>query len=291
MASHEELSQWVLAYAKKINLQVTSLDWVDSYYKGFSDLIVKLEIGKETFRGRGTDLDPDVALMKGVTEAIERFICRKSKISSFGVAGHYDINSAKRNSALEYVERASINWHFCQGIRMKHLSTESVSIKTKDISDIKMKVHQFNIRTPSNLFGVFTLAEGITSGHEIGGIMGAAVCNDLRSALDKATIECFRNLAALSFRNRSSMTLEEFRMLEKPTSEDSQRLLFNRSYCMDLLEKISGRESERSFNISFENLNFVDLTHSELNNLNCPLKFVRCVDEHGKAAPDTEFVG
>ena len=90
MADHERLSQWVLSTAKDLNLRVTNLDWIDSYCKDYFDIAVKIEIDSKIYEGRGSDIDSTVALMKGVTEAIERFVCRTNNISSIGIAGHYD---------------------------------------------------------------------------------------------------------------------------------------------------------------------------------------------------------
>lgn len=292
MADHERLSQWVLSTAKDLNLRVTKLDWIDSYYKGYSDIAVKIEIDSKIYEGRGADIDSTVALMKGVTEAIERFVCRANNISSIGVAGHYGQDAAKENSLLEFIERTSISTHFIQKIGMKLKSAESISISTKDFGKVALKVHQFQMNAPENYFGVFTLAEGIDSGFEIGGIMGASVARNPEDALMKSSIECFRNVAALSAHSHGSMSYDQFIKIKKPSSEDSQDLLFNRQYCKTLLDTFSQSTATRAaLNVNLEDLIFENLDYSSSALKGCPLKFVKCLDQNRNPAPDIEFVG
>lgn len=292
MANHERLTQWVLAIAKDLNLQVTNLEWIGDYYKDYSDLAVKIEIDSKIYDGRGSDSDSTTALMKGVTEAVERFACAENRISSFGVAGHYDLDVAKENSLLEFIERSSISFHFNEKLGMKHHSSESISINTKDFGLLPFKVHQFQMTTPENTFGVFTLAEGIDSGFQIGGIMGAAVARNLKDAVKKSSIECFRNLAALKTYSRGSLSLDQFKKIKKPSAEDSQSLLFNNVYCRDLLELfLIPNPFELKSNLHLENLIFEELDYSSPVLANCPLKFVKCLDQFRNPAPHAEFVG
>jgi hypothetical protein len=292
MADHERLSQWVLSTAKDLNLRVTKLDWIDSYYKGYSDIAVNIEIDSKIYEGRGADIDSTVALMKGVTEAIERFVCRANNISSIGVAGHYNQDAAKENSLLESIERSSISTHFIQKIGMKLKSTESISINTKDFGKVALKVHQFQMNAPEKCFGVFTLAEGIDSSFEIGGIMGASVARNPEDALMKSSIECFRNVAALSMHSQASVSFDQFKKIKKPSSKDSQNLLFNQQYCKTLLDIfLHSKAIEESRTVSLENPIFESLDYSSDVLSGCPLKFVRCLDQNREPAPDTEFVG
>lgn len=292
MADHERLSQWVLHCAKNLNLRVTKLDWIECYFKGYSDIAVKIEIDSKVYEGRGSDIDSEVALMKGVTEAVERFVCRINNISSIGVAGHYDFDAAKENSMLEFIERSTISNHFTKKICMKLISTKNISIASKDFGNLVLKVHQFQMNTPEKYFGVFTLAEGIDSGYAIGGIMGASVARNEEDALRKSSIECFRNIAALSTHSHGSIGLDQFVKNKKPSSEDSQNLLFNQQYCKDLLDTFTqSKPIETAPNINLEDLKFESLDYSSSPLKNCPLKFVRCLDQNKNPAPDTEFVG
>ncbi len=292
MADHERLSQWVLSTAKELNLRVTKLDWIDSYYKGYSDIAVKIEIDSKIYEGRGSGVDSTLALMKGVTEAVERFVCRTNNISSIGVAGHFDQDAAKENSLLEFIERYAISLHFNEKIGMKLESTKNISIASKDFGKIVLKVHQLQMNTPENYFGIFTLAEGIESGFEIGGIMGASAARNLEDALRKSSIECFRNVAALSTHSHGSMNFDQFVKIKKPSSEDAQNLLFNQQYCKNLLDAFSQSKATKvAQNINLEGLIFESLGYSSSVLKNCPLKFVRCLDKNRNPAPDTEFAG
>ncbi|MCK6596836.1 MAG: hypothetical protein L6Q37_00610 [Bdellovibrionaceae bacterium] len=275
MANHEGLSQWVLSSAKDLNLRVTKLDWIDRYYKGYSDIEAKIQIDLKMYSGRGSDFDSTTALMKTVTESIERFVCHANKISSIGVAGHYNLEIAKENALLEFFERSIIWSHFHKKIGMKCVSTESISMNA-----------------PDGYFGVFTLAEGLESGFEIGGIMGASVARDLDKALKKSSIECLRNVSALANYSHESLSYEQFKKIQKPSSEDSQNLLFNKSYCQELLDIVSKENiGEMPTALGIGQLIFEELPYSALVLKDCPLRFVRCLDQNRNPAPDTEFVG
>ena len=175
---------------------------------------------------------------------------------------------------------------------MKLESTKNFSITSKDFGNVVLKVHQFQMNTPASYFGVFTLAEGIESGFEIGGIMGACVARNLEDALRKSSIECFRNVSALSTHSHSSINFDQFIKIKKPSSEDSQNLLFNRQYCKTLLDTFSqSTVTKESLSVNLENLIFERLDYSSSVLRDCPLKFVRCLVQNRNPAPDTEFVG
>ncbi len=289
MAYHERLNQWLLKNAKSLNLRVTKLDWIHQHFNGYSDIAVKIEIALSIFEGRGTDTDADIALVKAVTEAIERFVCRENKISSVGVAGHYDLNLAKKNALFEFIERTAINFHFSQKIGMNLISTNQISVNIKALGFVQLNVHQFQMNVPNGFTGVFTLAEGLDS-VDIGGIMGSAVCKDLDVAIKKSSIECFRNVFALSIANHDSTSIDDLRKIKSPTSLDSQNLLFDKSYCKHLLELFLS-ENKTASELDPKSLVFEELRCKSEVLQGFPLKFVRCLDQNRNPAPDTEFVG
>jgi ribosomal protein S12 methylthiotransferase accessory factor YcaO len=293
MAYQEKLSQWILSNAKNLNLKIIHLDWTKKYFEGLYDLVISIEINSEKFEGRGADYDKDIALLKGFSEAIERFVCKSNHISSIGVAAHYNQDLAKENALFEFIERYSIAYHLKNGIGMKRISTKEHLVDTKQFGAVKMQTHQFLMKTPEGLFGVFAIAEGSQSKTQIGGIMGAAVCETLEEALNKSLIECLRNVSALSDNLIRPIDHSEFEKIERPTSADSQGLLFNHNYCKDLmliLESVSNDMDEENFE------DFSQMTYQELKGnsdllSSCPLYFVRCLDKNQLPAPDTEFVG
>ena len=129
MANNQRLGQWALNQAKAVKLHVTRLEWIGDFFPGFTDLQVKIEIDSKVFEGRGSDLDKDVALAKGLTEAIERFICFSNRITSLGVAGHYDFEKAKENAFLEFIERSLLSYHYENKIPMRKLSVKSLDVQ------------------------------------------------------------------------------------------------------------------------------------------------------------------
>jgi len=160
MAYQEKLSQWILSNAKNLNLKIIHLDWTKKYFEHLYDLVVSIQINSEKFEGRGADYNKDIALLKGFSEAMERFICKSNKISSIGVAAHYNQDLAKENALFEFMERYSIAYHFENQIGMKRLSKKEHLVDTKHFGAVKMQMHQFLMKTPEGHSGVFAIAEG-----------------------------------------------------------------------------------------------------------------------------------
>tara|TARA_B110001454_G_scaffold43791_1_gene42834 strand:- start:797 stop:1675 length:879 start_codon:yes stop_codon:yes gene_type:complete len=292
MANYEGLNRWILDSADILNLQVTQLDWIHEYFQGHYDLDVKVEIDSKTYSGRGSDLDSNLALVKAVCESIERYVCDENKISSTGVAGHLDFDLAKENALLEYIERISIWSHHNQKNGMKLISSEGFVIDTKDYGKIDFNLLQFEMIVPVGFIGIFTLAHGLDSGKNFGGIVGAAVSRDIHTAQTKSKIECLRNVSALKVDSIVPIAHRQFKKISKPTSKDSQGLLFDPSYCKDLIENLNIKHDMKTdFNLDINTLNFSELKFSTLALNECPLKFVRCLDQNSNPAPDAEFVG
>lgn len=294
MANNQRLGQWALNQAKALKLHVNRLEWIGDFFPGFIDLQVKIEIDFKIFEGRGSDLDKDVALAKGLTEAIERFICFSNRITSLGVAGHYDIEKAKENAFLEFIERSLLSYHYENKIPMRKLSVKSLDVHVLRKGISTFSLHQFQMQDCGDLHGVFTLAEGLTSSPQLGGIMGASVSHDLHSAITKSTIECMRNVSALSQFQLSSLNVQDFREIQNPTSEDSRRLLFDPEYCQNLLDIFSTPNATSNFTFSQlkkNQMKFEELKSSHPLLKDCPLVFVRCLDANGSSTPNVEFVG
>lgn len=292
MANYEGLNRWILDSAEILNLQVVQLDWIHEYFQDHYDLDVKIEIDSKIYRGRGSDVDSNLALIKAVCEAIERYVCDKDKISSTGVAGHQNFDLAKENALLEYIERISIWSHHSQKNGMKLISSEGFTIDTKDYGKTDFNLLQFEMIVPVGFVGIFTLAHGLDSGKNLGGIMGAAVSRKIQDAQKKSKIECLRNLAALKVESIAPISHEKFKKIAKPTSNDSQGLLFDPSYCKNLVEVLNlKQEIKIDLNIDLNNLKFLELIYSHPSLNECPLKFAYCLDQDNNPAPDAEFVG
>lgn len=294
MAHIERLGPWALTQAKALNLQVTRLEWVHDYFPGYTDLQVKIEIDSRIFEGRGSDINKDMAFAKGLTEAVERYVCFSNGVTSLGVAGHYDFEKAKQNAYLEFVERSILSFHYQNKVPMKQLSSKPLSIKVAGHDNVLIfNIHQLQMNIGSGLFGVFTLAEGLSCDPQFGGTMGAAVAMSLDSAITRSSIECMRNVAALGTHYFEPLSFHDFQLIKLPTSEDSRRLLFSPGYCQGLLTIISGDCNFKAIPPDFrsDRMTFKELSYSHSLLKDCPLRFIQCLDSNGSSAPDTEFVG
>lgn len=294
MAHIERLGPWALTQAKALNLKVTKLEWVHDYFPGYTDLQIKIEIDSRIFEGRGSDLNKDIAFAKGLTEAIERYVCFSNGLTSLGVAGHYDFEKAKENAYLEFVERSLLNFHFQKKVTMKKISSKPLHIKVIGHDNVFIfNIHHFQMNIYDGLFGVFTLAEGLSCNPQFGGIMGASVSTDLDSAITKSSIECMRNVAALAEHRLKPLGFQDFKVIKHPTSEDSRRLLFSPEYSQGLLNIFDRNSNSEIQNpdFKFNGMFFKELSYSHSLLKDCPLRFALCLDSNGASAPDTEFVG
>lgn len=294
MAHIERLGPWALTHAKALNLQVLRLEWVRDYFPGYTDLQVKIEIDSKIFEGRGSDLNKDIAFAKGLTEAIERYVCFSNGVTSLGVAGHYDFENAKENAYFEFIERSFLNFHYKNKAPMKKISSKALNINVSGHDNtFPFKMYHFQMSVGGGLFAVFSLAEGLSCSPQFGGIMGASVSSDLASAITKASIECMRNVAALGLYRIEPLSHQDFQRINSPSSEDSRRLLFSPEYCRNLLNIFSSdfNSEIEPLDFKFDQMIFKELSYSHPLLKDCPLKFVQCLDSSGSRAPDIEFVG
>lgn len=288
MASQHELRKWILKNQDILDLEVRELTWIRSCYPGMLDLDVSISIDGREFKGRGSDQNEDVALGKAVCEAIERFMCWERKISSTGVAGHFDECAARENARLEYVERASLSFHFKNRTSLLQVAKKEISINVLGRNQ-SAQFHTFQISSPLDHVIRLCLVEGVNYAFRFGGILGLGCAKTESAALQKAELECMRSVSALSDFEISPISQLEFREIEKPSSEQRKRLLFNADYCGNLMTwlfegsgKLLPMESPEYF--------YSELRSSNRILKDCPLRFFKCEAEQ-EANFSLEFVG
>ncbi|MFZ4402806.1 MAG: hypothetical protein ACOYOK_01780 [Pseudobdellovibrionaceae bacterium] len=289
MADQKELAIWIAEHAKHFQLKVKHLSWPTEFGLSIQDVSVQVTVNQRVFVGRGADEDVDIALIKATVEAFERAICYANKISTIGVAGHIALAKAQENALLEFIERTSLQNHFSKKQPMQKLSTHEQIVQTKDFGKVVFRLHHFQMQTPKGIYSVFALAEAFD--HKLGGIMGLAAERSLDQAIKKSTIEVLRNLTSLQERSINPLSLAEFKKISYPTAEDSQRLLFDHQYTLNLYKTYSQEDifvpaENHPINVQFKNL---ECSFSELNSI--PLYFVQATDHQGQSTLQPEFVG
>jgi len=76
MANSTQLTDWVIANAKRLELAVTRVGWVEKWLPGYHDYQVKISLRKNIYAGRGIDRQEQIAFEKSVSEALERAATR-----------------------------------------------------------------------------------------------------------------------------------------------------------------------------------------------------------------------
>ncbi len=288
MASQLELTKWILKNQDLFDLKVRELTWIRSCYPGMLDLDVSVTIEGKEFKGRGSDRSEDVALGKAVCEAIERFMCWEHKISSTGVAGHFDEYAVRENARIEHIERASLFSHFKNETSLLQIAKKEISINVLG-RDHHAQFHTFQISSPSDHVVKLCLVEGVNYAFRFGGILGIGCAKTESVALQKAELECMRSVSALSDFEISPISEIEFREIENPNSEQRKRLLFDADYCSELMTWLF-EGSGKLFPLESKKYVYSELRSPNRLLKDCPLRFFKCEAEQ-EADFTLEFVG
>lgn len=293
MANQRKLTDWILKNQDELDLQVTELTWIKDFYPGWCDLEVTLSINDIRVTGRGADLNDEIALGKATCEAIERYVCQSYGISSAGVAGHFDKAIAAQNAEQEFVERALLSFHISSGIPLKTVSSDEIIICDENGAKTKATFNLFQMTPYRDLTAFLCLVEGVSTGAGFGGILGLGCNRHPGKAEQKARLECLRNVTAQQDQRFKPLSRNEFRQIQSPTPEDRQRLLFDSSYCTQLLSDLkNGRRSQinKIENPIFQwSLQPLSVTVDGLRE--CPLFFFRCKNALESSMAPLEFVG
>lgn len=292
MADQRRLTNWILAHRDTLDLQVTELTWIKSYFPSWSDLEVTITVDGQNYSGRGADKSEDVALGKAACEAIERYLCSIHGISSIGVAGHIDDTRAMEGARLELTERSLLRFHFENEMSMLPVFLEEVGIDLGP-NPVNARIHVFRSIAYRGLSVVMCLADGLTTGSEFGGILGLGCDVDPDRATVKARIECLRNLTAYAIEPIPSITEANFRDIKDPSSGDRRRLLLDQTYCSMLLTCISKPSAGTDAKIDSFDIQpawrRLALESPQLKS--APLQFYQCYDTLRLETPHLEFVG
>lgn len=285
MANQKTLTDWILRNQNPLDLRIRECTWIRKVFPGWYDIDLSIKVSGETFFGRGSAPDPDIALSKAFCEAVERSVCASLRISSTGVAGHIVQVKAQESARLELYERKFLADAF-EKEEIGLSVADYQSLRTR-YSSLGIKVDLYEVASLSSVRVFMCLANGENFRIPFGGILGLGSSDNRDHAIQKALIECFRNLEAHIETPTCSMAKHEFEALDQKTGLDRQALLKNVSYFSDLSKKMkTSTNIERLEPIcKFEPLKITDDLLAS-----CPLHFFRCYEEQ-VSFKQPEFVG
>ena len=280
MAHSEKLSTWLLDNADRVNLRVTEMTWVrDWNMNGLCDLQATIDVGGQTFVGRGTALSEDLAFIKAGAEAIERAFCFGLAIHTTGVAVHTDAQAAQLNAKNEFNERDAFFCHFYTKTpflpvlnSVTHELMQTYKNAIDKINSRGITIRFFRARAIG--YPVYLcVASGLRSQLRFGGIVGLGSQNDDEQAIQSAFFECLRNVVAILVNGAPAVLgAEEFLRISKPTSSDRQRLALNPEYWKEMSSLFP-----EALNVTIEKVTPPSQSWSwATEKLECPFDELRC---------------
>ncbi len=175
---------WVFNAAKNEKIFISQLTWPLRLGLNINDYIVQVRVGDTEFIGHGSDSDPDLAILKAVAEAYERFCVTSLKIkNSIGCAVHTDIKLAEEHALLELIERDCFLVNFIDRRSFKEIDRLFYNVSFD--KPYKMT----NYLLASDVLKV-TLTRITING--VANVLGLGISETLDKALAKSEIEALR---------------------------------------------------------------------------------------------------
>ncbi len=287
MAHPNGLTSWLLNNTERLNLRVTSFNWVESWkLDAYRDFQVQIDVGGQTFTGRGTARGEDLAFLKAGAEAIERAFCKGHHIHTTGVAVHTDERLAIEAVTNELSERDAFFCHF-------YTKTPFIPVESRYLYELtKLFKGVFDETLPRGVkFQLFRarsmgtkvficVASGLSADPQFGGVIGlGSNINEWRS-IQAAFWECTRSVAAvvLSTDQAATIAVEEFQTILRPTALERQRLSRNVDYWRSILPLFPEGNADPAAQVR----SVGDASHSlwRVERLECPFEELRTAPVH-----------
>ena len=150
---------WLLNNKQQLKLKGTKLTWVDEWLPGYFDYGIEVEIDGEKYEGRGTDLNEELAFIKGAVEAFEKAVFKNNKLKIGGFSGHKNQELADIKAKLELIERDSFMCHYLTKTPFKQIREDEEKIEDIPIMNIKTKLKGLGINL--NIYQMNTAIKGI----------------------------------------------------------------------------------------------------------------------------------
>lgn len=226
MAIQTQITDWIAASANNLDLRIIELGWPDTWAPGFTAVAATIQVGDSKFSGQGTDLEPDLAVVKAVVEAIERALKDHAALpNTSGLAGHVDADQAARNALCELIERDAFFCHyltgtpFCSLGDIQQLSAAALNWRhlLSVAKPMGVELNFASMTVPTGFHGIVCMAFGAGATRPFGVILGLGCSESIEVAAQKAALECIGNVAAqLDGKLGSPLSAQDFAGLPKP---------------------------------------------------------------------------
>ncbi len=284
MADHKELIQWILKNKDFFDIVVTDYNWIRPVFNSYWDLGVQMQITGVFYDGRGSCVDENIALAKAVCESIERNVCRRSGISSLGVAGHLNYEMASYNSRTEFIERYAL-WQQFHGVSHFFLKEKTLFSFNNQTAQIEI----YEAKTNSHETVTLVIANGLNENRPYGIIFGLGCHSQEEQSKRKAEIECYRNLTAFFDNQLTPINETEFKKIKSPTSIEQIRLCLDPAYAGKIIRQLNFSDHVQTLPLPPLITSQIDYDTSSL--MDCPLVFVKTTLKESPKDFTLEFLG
>lgn len=280
----DHFSQWVLGNAKKLNLKIENLTWIEDFFPNFFDVAVSIEINDKIFEGRGNGDSRDLSLKKAMVESIERAICLDYAKTTNGIAAHTDNRMAELNARNELLERDLFLNHF-------YTNTPFIRLET-NLNSIPESVHNF-LKKNQDKIGIWKmLSTNLGQGYvcsissaqgKWGCILGLAFGQQSEVELiTKSLFEAFRQYTHLVTKNllHDNHNIDQFLNLRGWIFDDHKKLALNPEYYkkIEFLFPEAPASEKLSDRIEYSESLFSFRTYKPTQQIfkNCPIFVTQC---------------
>lgn len=265
MASETQLKKYIMHNASALSLQLTQFSWPRELDLNLEDVEVALIYGDVSAKGRGSDLDPDLAVIKAFVEATERLIFLNSDWENTnGLAGHIEPQAARAAAKSELIERHIFFEHF---VREWSFGIVDIDIGS-DLKPVYQTLNHLGIRArfsevkvPEGIFSLCSL-DGRYAEEPFGVIIGTSFA--LNGAHDKALVEALRYFAAVRSKGFNTISALEFEKIAQPSLSDHGSLGLDPSYASWFIETFQSRIPKVGYRI--------DTTALVVEDIECPFR-------------------
>jgi len=301
MENSKRLIDWSISNSNKLNLEVTTVEWINEWLPGYFDYQIKIKLDNNIYTGRGIDFIETNAFAKGLAEALERFAVSFLQ-NRWCSAAYYDYNESAQRAYYELlaIDRVLCH-HFCKK-KLKIVSFDEIKlidginhlIKMLEKNQLKMGIYE--LRPSMDAKVVSTLIWSTNSKHPIQGFVAGFGCDrNLKDAIIHSILECLRNAVAIFVGGLKAEPEELFCSPTNPRWHFWQAL---KKESREYLEKYLIPKPGEEINLEVEYISINDVNFTQINTLNSifpdiPLVFVQATSDKlikpqfGKFLPDT----
>lgn len=236
MASNEELTLFLAENIDTVDLAMTNFTWPQDLGLSINDVQVSASVFGYRTSGRGTDEDPDKAILKAFSECAERaFALKRHWPQQDGVAAHISPEECIENAISELIERHIFFDFFTEG--RKFPPTEKVDNSTLqgicwlELSRLGIDLTTHLLTLGCGRYFCLSVIDGLKSNPEFGVVIGTSVARSKSAAVDKSLTEALRYYTyARDLDFKISVSWSEFKKIRDPILYDHARLGLNREY-------------------------------------------------------------